>query len=128
MKRATACLIALSIAACTTTPTNPKFQTAGTKPINAERLVRSWLDANLKDPYSVRDLKVSEVRQGTFWSGLIHQGAVPSWYVCAGYNAKNSYGAYTGYDVHVLWIRDSSVFSESKAETQTLHSYRCNSI
>lgn len=97
------------LAACTTTPTDPSLQTAGPKPSNVGSSVRSHLNENLKDPYSLRELSFTEVKHGGMWTGVINQGMVPSWYSCVRYNAKNSYGGYTGRKDYVFFIRNDKV-------------------
>lgn len=117
------CLTLLAIG-CTATPTDPMLADAGPRPIGHEHIVETWLADHLLDPYSVRDLTISEPRQGTVWTGLLNQGAVPAWYVCAGLNARNAYGGYTGRQIYVLFIRDGRVIADERAGPSA-HTYTC---
>ena len=42
----------------------------GPYPDDYVALVNSWLRANLKDPYSVQDLRISRPVQDRYWGGL----------------------------------------------------------
>jgi len=60
---------------------------------------RDWLDSNTKDPDSVK-LKLTTSARHEFVilkRGLLGKKKWSGWFACYRINAKNSYGAYTGY-------------------------------
>jgi hypothetical protein len=106
MKRVVAAVIASAIAACATTqPTN----SPGPYPENYEALVNDWLRTSLYDPYSVRDLSITEPRQGRAWRGLLVGGPFNAWATCVTYNAKNRMGGYVGLSTTVVWIVNGAI-------------------
>ena len=115
-----------ALTACTTVPTDPKLQSAGAPPQNVNAIVRSYLNESLKDPYSLKELAISPAREGGLWTGTINQGMVPSWYSCVEYNAKNSYGAYTGKKRYIIFMRDNKVVaSVDKQQDGGWHKHAC---
>ena len=101
-------LAAFLLGGCVSAPTSEEMSSAdyGPSPSNYEATVREYLSQNLKDPYSY-DLKfLFEPRKD--WSGL---GARKQfgYAVCANVNAKNSFGAYTGFKLMYFLIRNDQV-------------------
>lgn len=97
------------LAGCVTAQTaqgNP-----GPFPEGYEKLVRSWLKANLKDPYSLRDLTIGRPVKENLWRGLVFGGNLPSWKLCTVYNAKNSFGAYIGIKSYAFYMRYNEIVS-----------------
>ena len=101
-------LTALLLGGCVSAPTSEEMTSAdyGPPPKDYEATVREYLSHTLKDPYSY-DLKfLFEPRKD--WSGL---GARKQfgYAVCANVNAKNSFGAYTGFKLTYFLIRNDQV-------------------
>jgi hypothetical protein len=100
-------VVVLALTGCAPTPgggllnTNT-IQDAGPKPTMSETRVRSYLNATLKDPYSVMDLSISEPVISFCSVGVY--GSYFGWRVDVTYNAKNSYGAYVGLRTYHYWF------------------------
>jgi|SRR5579872_6615464 len=75
---------------------------SGPRPENHEAIVRSYIHENFFDPYSVRDLAISEPIHGAMYQ---RQG----WLVCFRANGKNRMGAYTGLKMTALLIYDGKI-------------------
>lgn len=76
---------------------------AGLPPKGALELVKAQLETRLKDPESARVKLVGNPRPVVFAKTSFHPGGA-GWEICASVNAKNSFGAYTGYkNVFLLW-------------------------
>lgn len=71
-------------------PIDPKV--AGTYPTNYKQLVRENVRKTFFDPYSLRDVAISEPQPGR----LLLQTTGPGWIVCLEANAKNKMGGYVG--------------------------------
>ena len=70
----------------------------------AERAaIRQSVQTTFKDPYSVRDARISNVMFYT------KNGRSSDRYVCISANAKNSYGAYVGIQFSEYRLRNGSV-------------------
>lgn len=95
-------LIALigALSACATPRTGETYIARGPMPSaeQAERAVRAYLARALKDPDSLKQFAITFGPSPVQWyRGLINGGGnEQAWLVCFEYNAKNSYGAYTG--------------------------------
>lgn len=63
--------------------------------------IAATMKAELKDPYSVRDASITQPYK-TSWAGK------STWGVCVEYNAKNSFGAYTGKDAAFFFLVDGN--------------------
>lgn len=74
-------------------------------PPNYRQIVAAEMHRTLKDPYSVRDAEISMPQEG--FVGLLNGGGAPV--VCARYNAKNSFGGYTGIQHTAYVFRDSRI-------------------
>ena len=86
---------------------NPDY---GPSPSDHEAIVKEWIRANLRDPYSVQDLQISHPVADRYWGGLLVSGGhVYAYRVCVRMNAKNAFGAYTGLKEHVFWIKYSQI-------------------
>lgn len=95
-----AVVIPLVLVGCVTPPgLLPVVVDGGPKPSpqEAEAVVRQRLARILKDPDSLKQFEIRQVAHTQWYRGLIHGGgAIAGWLVCFEYNAKNSYGGYTG--------------------------------
>jgi hypothetical protein len=65
-------------------------------PSGYELWVRSHLTSVLKDPDSFKQFVMTNLYKGSLWRRAIGGGTLPVWVTCVTYNAKNSYGGYTG--------------------------------
>ena len=80
------------------------------KPIKTEQTVRRYLKSTLKDPDSMKGFEITEPRMGKYYGGMFNGfKKVPAWYVCYTYNAKNSYGGYTGYKTDVAFFTGNAI-------------------
>tara|TARA_R110000824_G_scaffold63944_2_gene167547 strand:- start:2710 stop:3108 length:399 start_codon:yes stop_codon:yes gene_type:complete len=80
------------------------------KPLYSETTVRGYLKDLLKDPDSMKAFEISEPRLGKYYGGMFNGfKTVPSWYVCYGYNAKNSYGGYAGFKSYVAFFEGEMI-------------------
>lgn len=77
----------------------PLIEDAGPAPTaeQARMAVTAWLQGNLKDPDSLKQFDMLDGPTLVTWNyGPPFGGHQQAWLVCFQYNAKNSYGAYTG--------------------------------
>jgi hypothetical protein len=74
-------------------------------PANYRAQVAAYLRKTLKDPYTVRDAEISAPT--TIFVGLVNGGSAPG--VCLKMNSKNSFGAYTGLQIHAVAMRNGEV-------------------
>ncbi len=91
------------LAGCTT-PEQKAAVYAGQEPPTADEraMVLRTLKAELHDPYSVRDARISDM----LFPSRTLSGTKTSRSVCVSFNAKNRYGAYTG--VSKMYLRYSA--------------------
>lgn len=93
-------LLVLLLGACVTPQTGQTVITAGPQPSEAQSItaIKKYLERELKDPDSLKQFRVtSGPEQISWYRGLVHGGGnAQGWLYCFEYNAKNSYGAYTG--------------------------------
>jgi hypothetical protein len=113
-----ALLMSLSLTACVScSPVTGSDHLAkndpGPYPTNYKQVVGNYLPASLKDPYSVQSLSASQPQKVTVDTGLAGGGNVQAWQSCVTYNAKNSYGAYTGIRYYTFTFRDGQLFSDA---------------
>ena len=106
-----ACLALLGCASPASGPINP-----GPYPNNYEKIVQNWLRASLKDPYSVRDLRIERPVADRFFVGLLNGGYVDAYQTCVTYNAKNSYGAYVGIRDYRFLLKNGAVLNGPAGE------------
>jgi hypothetical protein len=106
IKAAAAMAAAFALAACATqqAPQNP-----GPYPANYAELAQGWLRTALVDPYSVRDLTITEPRPGRAWRGILIGGPFDAWATCVTFNAKNRMGGYDGLQTYVVWILNGAI-------------------
>lgn len=102
-------LLLASLAGCVPGPTGEQMARAdfGSYPTDYESIVKNYYALLLKDPYSVVYAGVSEPKQ--FYLGDRLSGGRFGYLTCATLNAKNSFGAYIGYQTDALLIRDGAV-------------------
>jgi hypothetical protein len=97
------------VGGCASMPTPEQTASAdyGTYPGNSEDLVKAYYSATLKDPDSVKYRQITSPQK--YWLGNRFEGNKYGYLVCATLNAKNSYGAYVGYQTDGLLIRNGSI-------------------
>jgi hypothetical protein len=107
--------LALLLCGCTTAPTAPDGSLLGPsdfgpRPDDPAAIVAEHLRTRLRDPYSAQ-IEVRGLNQVTVKGSLITRAAF-GWGICAGVNAKNAYGGYSGFkNVVVVWRQGSGVVS-----------------
>lgn len=75
--------------------------------------VDQFFAESLKDPYSAKIRRSSEIWSGEFRTSNSWGKKVPAWAVCYAVNAKNSYGAYTGEQVYVFLFNEHGTLIEA---------------
>lgn len=83
----------------------------GPRPDNFEEKIKGWMRANLKDPDSVKDLNIDPPAKGwMFAKGALLRDERLAWgWICrVSFNAKNSYGGYTGLKTRNFFMRSDS--------------------
>ena len=103
-------VVAMFIAGCAINRPAPPYipmSVAGPKPSleQAEPVVRYHLARTLKDPDSLKQFAMRDVRYAEWRRG---GGGDAGWLACFEFNAKNSYGGYGGLVVEGLVIRVES--------------------
>ena len=85
------------LTACATKPTPIPTRGPMPTPEQYEPAVKRLLLSGLKDPDSLKQLRIAEPQPTAWRDGIIH-GSTPhaGWLICFEYNAKNSYGGYVG--------------------------------
>lgn len=108
MKIRAFCAVACLVAGCATKPTDAEFNSAdfGTYPTGFKETITTYLQQVLKDPESAKLKFLNEPKKA--WSGLDGQSRY-GYAVCVDINAKNSFGAYTGFDTSFFLIRDNKI-------------------
>lgn len=103
-----------ALAGCVTQPSTGEIAIqAGPAPTveDSEQAVRAYLLNGLKDPDSLKQFRITGgPTYFTWYRGLVNGGGHDgAWLVCFEYNAKNSYGGYTGVkaDGYALRISNS---------------------
>jgi len=82
---------------------------AGPYPSNYEEIVKRYLHDTLKDPQSIQELTMSKPVEKKVFMGALGGGTVPAWATCVSYNAKNSYGGYTGIKSYTYYLRNGAI-------------------
>lgn len=84
------------------------------QPQNYEQTIRNHLNENLNDPYTVRELEIRQaVRMNLEYDiphKFLYEGQV-IWFSIVSYNAKNSFGAYTGKKFYTYIFRGDDIVS-----------------
>jgi hypothetical protein len=97
------------LAACVPLPTQEEVAgwDFGPHPADYERVVKDFYQRNLKDPDSAKYQNISFPTR--YWLANRLGERKFGYLVCVALNAKNSYGAYTGYATDALFIRYGQV-------------------
>lgn len=79
-----------------------------TAPADYDAKVKRYLEGTLKDPFSVvlEQTKAPHFVQGNIKRGLLGKKPYRGWLACYRMNAKNSYGAYTGFSNVAFLLTD----------------------
>lgn len=93
----------------------------GSIPKNPQELIKSHLGNKLKDPDSAKYSEFSAPKQGYAIVDRKSKIVAYGYAVCAYFNAKNSYGGYTGNKMYWFLIKnDNVVLSKNVSSTQFL--------
>jgi hypothetical protein len=130
MRKIVAAMVATSLAGCATpNPAELKLRNdSGPEPAAAEvdARVRSYLARSLKDPDSLKQFKLLRTYRSVWSRGWARGGdAEAGWVACYEYNAKNSYGAYTGLKTEGLIFRNLNGTFEELPEARPYVYIQC---
>jgi hypothetical protein len=89
-------MASLGLAGCQTTST--EISSIAPPPPNYRSVIVEKVKNTLKDPYSIRSAEISEPAPG--FVGILYGGT--QMVVCTRFNAKNSFGAYTGVETFLF--------------------------
>ncbi|MCC8365837.1 hypothetical protein J8V57_06000 [Xenorhabdus sp. PB61.4] len=78
----------------------------GSVPSNYKKLVKDQFEAALKDPDSAKYSNWTQPRQEVIFE---NKSPVFGYSLCVNVNAKNSYGGYTGSQLHWIFIKNNQV-------------------
>lgn len=119
--------LATSLAACANTGSQPGSSLASSSPVlsfdEAKLIVLSERGRIWKDPYSIRDARISQPY--TCAGGLAHIADIPNACVCVEANARNSLGGYTGLTRNEVLFNGSRIVDVLKAREST---YSCGQM
>lgn len=109
MKHVLVALLVSLLAGCVSLPSQQEAATAdhGAYPTDYVRIVHNYYDNILKDPSSAQYRAITTPVTG--WVGDRFSGAKYGYIVCVTLNAKNSFGAYIGFQTDGLLIRNGAV-------------------
>lgn len=104
-----AILLLGALSGCTSLPTPEQISTAdyGQYPENYEQIAKGFYNFTLKDPDSAQYRGISTPYRTYLGSRL--EATQYGWLTCVTLNAKNSFGAYTGYSTDGLLINNGTV-------------------
>jgi hypothetical protein len=109
MKIFFAALFAMLVSGCVSLPTQQEAASAdhGSYPSDYEQIAKDFYGNILKDPSSAQYRNIAAPKKA--WLGDRFNGAKYGYIVCVTLNAKNSYGAYIGFQTDGLLIRNGVV-------------------
>lgn len=102
--------ILLLVSACATTPTRQDVAAAnyGNPPTNLQEVITAHLKDVLKDPDSLKDLRIGVPKKG--WTHTNYgKDVLYGYWVGYSYNAKNSYGGYVGQKYHCAFFQNNYI-------------------
>jgi len=102
-------LMLVIIAGCSSGPSSDEKISAyyGNIPLNHESTIKNYMEDRLFDPFSAQYKNWRGPAKGFYGSNFMK--TVYGWRVCTDINAKNRYGAYTGFETNQFIIRDDNV-------------------
>lgn len=87
----------------------------GSPPVNAEADIKGLMSQRLKDPYSAV-YRVDAPRKGVAQDGLLRGGKKRfGWLVPVGINGKNSFGGYTGEQMHYFLFSGGMIYDATSS-------------
>lgn len=106
MKKLTLAM-AFLLAGCASVPQGVVIEQRGPKPALADavQLAQQTLRRTLKDFDSLKDFRVLQPDLEPIAATNLGNNIEEAWLLCVEYNAKNSYGAYTGLTPHPFPMR-----------------------
>lgn len=108
-------VVALLLGCATATKEEISKADFGNPPINIEASVKGLMAQRLKDPYSAM-YRFGNPRKGVTQDGLLLGGKKRfGWIVPVGINAKNSFGGYTGEQMHYFLFSGNMVYDATAA-------------
>ena len=97
----------------------------GLPPKNYEKTIKDYLAKSLKDPYSAHYSEFSTPRQEHV---IYNKKPVYGYSVCVKVNAKNSYGAYIGNQVHWFFFKDGQITRSNNVTAGATMIYRGRTV
>lgn len=88
---------------------------AGPKPNHYQETIQLFIQKTLKDPYSLRDFNTGQPVLASCSVGIY--GPFHGWRVPVQYNAKNSFGAYTGLKTYYYWFHGETLKGYNSSPT-----------
>lgn len=94
---------------------------AGLKPKNYKVKATEYIREKLKDPDSMKNIKVGDIRIGICRVGglmFLSRPIGPThewWVVPVSYNATNSFGGYVGQQENYVWFRGDNIMGQSES-------------
>jgi hypothetical protein len=122
-------LCVLVISGCAYTPSNNELANAdyGSQPINIEGSIKDSLLTTLKDPDSLQIKNITTPKKDFFLDPANFNTKFGyGWHVCALINAKNTYGAYTGYKNYHFFFKDNKVIYNTNIDMNSGRRLTCN--
>jgi hypothetical protein len=105
-----------------TPPTPSEVASIGygsTLPANYKAVVQDYLNTHLKDPFSAVLLwRYAPVQGWIRTAPMEGSQLIMGWKIVVDVNAKNGYGAYTGYVPYLFMLRNGAVVFEVSGEDQ----------
>lgn len=109
MNRLIAMLMTAFLAGCAANATD--IDSIGQRPNNHRAIAQDYINKTFFDPYSVRDLEISEPFPGG--TVINHQWeSGQGWVICIKANAKNRFGAYIGRKETVIVWRNGKIIHD----------------
>lgn len=112
MKKLFVIILSFCLFGCMATPSANDLANAnfGNKPINYEENIKNKIGSKLKDPFSAQ-YKFGEPRKGYFQEGISDNFLLRyGWIIPVQVNAKNSFGAYVGFETRYIMISEGQIY------------------
>ena len=97
------------VTSCVSPPSEQEVASAyyGPEPIAGEQVIKEWFELRLKDSDSAKYL-IEPIGKGWYQRSRFTE-SVFGWRYDAQVNAKNSFGAYTGYNRYLMFLHGDKV-------------------
>ena len=118
-----------SLTACVSAPTKQQINVAnyGPSPSDHESTIKDTIQFVLKDPDSAKLSTITTPRKEWFLNPANFNSTFGyAWLSCAKINAKNSYGAYTGYKNWVFFIKNNKTVYYQTDQINSGRAIKCN--